>query len=475
MSHIYIGKNMEGSYITRQDILNFPFPYKLWLVIHLDFCDFLCWNRDGTVLLLDLVALEDYLNSTRSIFHIKNRSVFLTHLEEFQFERLNAIPEAGEDILLQYKNKNFQRHRLDLLAKIRRCAFRMSNEESTDKGAISKNKSMINKSSETFNSRAAERMKGDLCFMIHGSLSKIQKSRLRFQTVLNFQNETRILEEKLQASDEVAAQQRLAKSKLNRGGGRGRNNSGLDEEQVIELPVELFENPHDSILHLGDDFRPEYAGYYGTCSKELITRFFGDYLPTYEDGSIEIKKNVTEPGVFNISELHTERVKSPQAQISEDITLLGRINNSTRAIQRSLPTLNFSSALEPIFKSEEEQENVNYAQEGVSVTAINQNCMDTEVDISMDEFIKFKDISYINSISSPNGDYDDMKALEIDYSNVKVEETASVSPQPVEFPQMPTAIKMEIIDQEDNEENEANFRNFFSQYRASLNLLYERQ
>lgn len=65
----------------------------------------------------------------------------------------------------------------------------------------------------------------------------------------------------------------------------------------------------------------------------------------------------------------------------------------------------------------------------------------------MDEFIKFKE-----NIK------EDMK---VSYGETK------------DFPQMPTAIKMEITDESDSE-NEANFRNFFSQYRASLNLLYER-
>lgn len=276
---------MESLQITRPDIMNFPFPYKLWLVVHLDFCDFLRWNRDGTVILLELVAMEDYLNSTRSIFHIKNRSIFLTHLEEFQFERLNMMPEDGEDLLLQYKNENFKRHRLDLVAKIRRSTYIFTNE-STDVGGkvfnnddVNKNKNAPHKPFDAVNTGAAERMMGDLCFKSHGGLSEIQKSRLRFQTVLKFQYMTRMLQEKLQASNELTAQQHRIKSKL----GRGKSSSVTNEEQVIDLPADLFENPHDSVLKLQNDFRPEYAGYYGNCSKELIKRFFGDYLPTYDN------------------------------------------------------------------------------------------------------------------------------------------------------------------------------------------------
>uniref|UniRef100_A0A1A9UZQ1 HSF-type DNA-binding domain-containing protein n=1 Tax=Glossina austeni TaxID=7395 RepID=A0A1A9UZQ1_GLOAU len=229
---------MEPLHITRQNIMNFPFPYKLWLVVHLDFCDFLRWNGDGTVILLELGALQDYLNSTRSIFHIKNRSIFLTHLEEFQFERLNMMPGAGEVLLLQYKNENFKRHRLDLVAKIRRSTYIFA-DKSTDMGGgvfnnddANKNKNAAHKPFDVVNTRAAGRMMEDLCFMFHGGLSEIQKSRLCFQTILNFQYMTR----------------------------RGKGGNVTDEEQVIDLPTVGFENPYDSVLKLQNDFHPEYGG-----------------------------------------------------------------------------------------------------------------------------------------------------------------------------------------------------------------------
>lgn len=269
---------MDANYpcVTRQDILNFPFPYKLWLIVNLDYCDFLRWNRDGTVVLLDLVSLEDYLNSTRSIFRIKNSSSFLQHLDEFKFKRINSTPEAGEDILLQYQNDNFQRYRLDLLGKIRRHTYQLIGQLPNDNCQ----QSFENTNKKTDNvdfhytgitKYVSQRMMGDLCFMFHGGLSKIKKSRLRFQTILHFNNEQRILKEKLQTSE-----------------------STPEEEQVIELPVELFENPHDSVLNLSEDIVPEYAGYYGNCSKDQIMQFFGEYLPMYENGSMEVKRIVAE-------------------------------------------------------------------------------------------------------------------------------------------------------------------------------------
>ncbi|TMW49958.1 hypothetical protein DOY81_004949 [Sarcophaga bullata] len=445
------------AYISRPDILNFPFPYKLWLVIHLEYCDFLRWNRDGTVILLDLVSLEDYLNSNRSIFKIKNSSQFLEHLEEYKFERLNATPEAEEDLLLQYKNDNFQRHRLDLLAKIRRHSYQLLGDMSSEKQPEN-----VGDHSTAIPKRVSDRMLGDLCFMSHGGLSRIKKSRIRFQTMLHFYNETRILKEKLLASD--AGQRRKSRSDVT-----SNRSSVTEEDQVIELPVELFENPHDSVLNLGEDFRPEYAGYYGNCSKEQISRFFGDYLPKYEDGSMEVRKivadNSTDNG-FNASNAFNNSdpniIQYYPTNIIENNPNISVTNTDTG---NSIINLNFSSNLEPIFKTTESNETIHLSDPNgnntYSVTQINANNFDTETDIAMEEFIKFKDKQHQETFSNNTQEIN-----ETEKETCKDEETN-------EFPQMPAAVKMEIT--EDVKENEANFRNFFSQYRASLNLLYERQ
>lgn len=271
------------SYLTRQDILNFPFPYKIWICVHLETCDCLYWNRDGTVLLLDLVALEAYLNSQKSIFIIKNCSNFLQTLKEFQFERLNAMPETAEDLVLQFSNVNFQRHRLDLVPKIRKT-YNQLLDKNKGKQLMGHN-GKTNKSSEG-DALAKKRMTGDLCFMEYGSLSQIQASRVRFQTIINFENEKKNLERKIRMSHErnKINRQRLA----NRAGGAG--SGAVADEEVIELSVDIFENPHDSTLKLNADSYYDYAGYYGNCHKNLILNFFGDYLPKYENDSKQVKK-----------------------------------------------------------------------------------------------------------------------------------------------------------------------------------------
>ncbi|XP_065365346.1 uncharacterized protein comr [Calliphora vicina] len=458
-------------YITRQDIVNFPFPYKLWLVVNLEHCDFLRWNRDGTVVLLDLVDLEDYLNSTRSIFKIKNSSTFLQHLEEFKFERLNATPEAEEDLLLQYRNENFQRHRLDLLAKIRRHTYQLIGQLAIDncaesEGGTKKFSNNVDDESANIPKLVSNRMLGDLCFMFHGGLSKIKRSRLRFETLLHFHNEQRILKEKLKASESF--QTLKTKPDVSMG------SSAISpyEDQVIELPIELFENPHDSVLNLGADFRPEYAGYYGNCSKDQILQFFGEYLPMYEDNSVEVKKIVTDNSTASgnntlpiIAEPNIMQYSSPNVTENPNIYI------STPIATNFVHNLNFSSNLEPIYITNENSENINPNNGNTSndftVTQLNSSCLDNEADISMDEFIKFKDSRSENlTVDCPeiNNAADDCAA----YSSYPPEQVDTNA-----FPQMPTSIQKEIS--EDVKENEANFRSFFSQYRASLNILYERQ
>lgn len=136
---------------------------------------------------------------------------------------------------------------------------------------------------------------------------------------------------------------------------------------------------------------------------------------------------------------------------------------------------NFSSSLEPIFKTEEEPETICY--NGTNLLLFPQNNLnaDADTDIAMEEFIKFKDPLALDN------NHDAVQQVEDETENIKdtaIEEeiTEASTPQEGEeerFPQMPADVKFEI-EQDNSVENEANFRNFFSQYRASLNLLYER-
>lgn len=134
---------------------------------------------------------------------------------------------------------------------------------------------------------------------------------------------------------------------------------------------------------------------------------------------------------------------------------------------------NFSSSLEPIFRTEEEEpETISYNGTNLLLFPQNNQNADADTDIAMEEFIKFKDPLALDN------NHDAVQQIEDETENIKdtaiEEEITEASTQEKErFPQMPADVKFEI-EQDNSVENEANFRNFFSQYRASLNLLYER-
>ncbi|XP_061392680.1 uncharacterized protein LOC133328137 [Musca vetustissima] len=471
--------NISSTNISRSDIINFPFPYKLWLVINMDFCEFLRWNRDGTVALLDLPSMQEYLNSMRSIFKIKNCSVFLQHLVEFKFERLNVQPEDDEDIILQYKHESFQRYRLDLLANVRRVSTKECLDSKKDAEESPSNKEAQNPQA-MISEKLSKRMLGDLCFMSHGSLSEIQKSRLRFQTIFNFQNETRLLREKIRIADEIA--ERNKRSRLVSPIGNN-SRTAMDDDQVIEVSADLYENPHDSVLNFADDFRPEYAGYYGNVSKDMLVNFFGEYLPTYADGTMEVQKIIADnSGTQTTIAADT----NADAVISYDMAI-------PTTNDQAMNDLHFSSALQPIFKTENNEHKSLYENQTefhiFSENVVNIN--DNGNEIALDEFLKFKDplALHSNDVVEENKENINTETDLNEFLQFKdplsLENNHIMEENKEKFNEMPQCSKNCYntytkgaypklkLDENKNKEDEANFRSFFRQYKASLNLLYD--
>lgn len=408
-------KEENFSNLCHQDIYNFPFPHKLWIAVNSNSCAFIKWNTDGTQIELQLIALDNYLNRPLSIFKIKSRSSFVTHLREYSFQ-LNKTEEKDiqmdvhgitpstasdqpwqgpnySEIVMYFSHVHFLRHRIDLLANIRPNNLSPVEVKEEPECCFIKN----------------NHLEGDLCYKRIGSYSALAKAQLKHQLVLRFSSEVKALESKLKASELT--------SKL------AREHGGKDEgESMIELSADLFENPHDSVLYMGDDHRTAYAGFYGNCTNEQVLKFFGPYLPMYEnDNHEEGEKRVAN---LNPSEklpsnpTHSFEINlqlNTDAQIASDENT-HVFSTTPDLFQQNRSASNaVSSSLQPIFIPDEEKDE----------------------DISMDEFIKFKE----HAENQPASD-----------------------------------IKLENIgDTEKNEENETNFKNFFNQYHESLRLLYEKQ
>ncbi|XP_075156345.1 uncharacterized protein LOC142229647 [Haematobia irritans] len=440
--------------LSRYDIMQFPFPYKLWLIVNMESYDFFRWNRDGTVVLVDLNGLEDYLHTCSSVFKIKNLSCFLQHLEDFKFDRLTIEPDAGEDILLQYQHGHFQRHRMDLLANIRRSTYQDIGSYKINESNSSMNKEHL--AHPDVNRCKAQRILDDVCFANHGRLSEIQKSRLNFLLVMNFENETNLLNEKLMVSHKSA--------------------NISEDDNIIELSADLFENPVDSVLNINN---PEYAGYYGINDKQKLGNFFGAYLPMYDGVTTDICKedkfnslsnnsNETMDSNYNYELLNQQPSCSNQIEMNECIagpaiqelhTALPNVNYSSH--------VNYSSELEPIFKIENNQENA------IFMECIPQTT-DDDVELSMEEFIKFKDPLELNNENGPISDHVKTIQPETANSTKEISENMLSSLVNEQYPQMPVDVKLGIENNLSKGNDEANFRSFFSQYRASLNVLNER-
>lgn len=289
--------------MNRVDILKFPFPYKLWIVINLEPCHFIRWTWDGTGIVMELNQLDDYLASSISIFKIKNRSNFIEHMHEFGFKRNWDIPEISVNFLIVYSHEYFQRHRLDLVCNIYCLNPSKLNLCTGDEGNNDyHNVQEINHSEARL---ILLRLRGDSCFSFQGAISRLQRSRLMLQTISYFQKQTAQLEEKIEQSHLLPEEtKRLLKMDIS---GRQRSNgSSIAQNTAMVnsiLGLNNYENPYNSLSQWGnavqvddnkepqtDHFKPDYAGYYGACSREQLVNFFGKYLPTFEEDSSEVKK-----------------------------------------------------------------------------------------------------------------------------------------------------------------------------------------
>ncbi|XP_055911507.1 uncharacterized protein LOC129945678 [Eupeodes corollae] len=415
--------------ICHEDIYNFPFPYKLWIAVHSVTCEFIKWNIDGTQIQVHLMALDNYLNRPKSIFKVKSRSSFVTYLRSYAFQ-LNktevvdsqeATPQESSasvsvefeapkysEVVMHFSHEHFLRHRIDLLARIRKT---------NDINAIAVGEEKPTSSSVNNGANGSEE---DLCYRCIGSSSQLFRAHLKHQLILHFLSETKALQIKLKASEMKA----MAKENI----------EGNEEDSVIELSAELFENPHDSVLYMGDEHRTAYAGFYGNCTNEQVFNFFGPYLPMYEsenndEGEKQIanlcptEKPPSPPNGFEVKTMSNEEPAIPVESITQQNSPISVSFTTVVDLPSIQQNVTLTSSLEPIFIPDE----------------------DKNEDISMDEFIKFKEQSENQELNEP---------IE-EQPKVKMEGNSCIT--------------------QNNQENEDNFKSFFSHYRESLSLLYEKQ
>lgn len=285
-------------------MLRLPFPYKMWIIINMEVCQFIRWSRDGTEVVLELSGLDDYLATPLSIFMIKNRSEFVEHMVQFGFERQPEKPEkCSKEVQLRFKHESFQRHRLDLVGNIS-CKNPKQLNLYADYGN-SKDTWLEEDITHLEARMLLLRLRGDPCFSYQGAVPHLQRLRMILQTTTSFQAQKAHLAEQVEQSYQMSDEKkRLLKIDM---GGRQRSNANSIASNVMLvnslLHVDNYVNPQDSHfltpaiaessekdeLLLGNS-RAEYAGYYGDCNRKQLAKFFGEYLPTFEEGTVTVKK-----------------------------------------------------------------------------------------------------------------------------------------------------------------------------------------
>lgn len=225
---------------AKKDILAIRFPQKLWILIN-EPNEIIEWGRNGTTILIDTDAMDEYLASDKSIFRTKHISSLNRQLRIYGFCRISkaqikvdygAICQPDID---EYRNDFFKRDCPEMLPQIKRVQ-------------VIELKMM--KQRDAFRHR---RQSTDLCLKLLPKMSRLQQCRLRLRQILAMKQLQWNLNQKLA-------------------------NSTTENVNVIELPDDAYENVFDSLSNFE---QKSVAGYYGIVPEQMVKTFFEGYLPTY--------------------------------------------------------------------------------------------------------------------------------------------------------------------------------------------------
>ncbi|KAL5275786.1 hypothetical protein ACFFRR_001564 [Megaselia abdita] len=307
--------------LTHEDIINFPFLYKVFLVASSTEPS-VEWLLNETEIKINIGEFENFLNDEKSIFKCKKFSTFSQTMSFCGFDQ-NQV-KTSETI---FKHKHFQKNRLDLITKLINS---LSDKEFQER--------FVGDETKLNYSILRRQTNGDPCLKGLYSLQNIEKHRLSFETRLAFCAESLNLQKKIKESDK---------------------NVSENQGNFIELPVELFENPQESVS--GFEEHRCYAGFYGDAKTSDIRNFFDDYLPVYANQEYDERmfKDDDEDSKA------TEVVEPPSLEEASRINF-NFSAESLKVVEQSPPETPKNS-LEPIFTPEADE------------------------DLSMEDFLKFKE------------------------------------------------------------------------------------
>ncbi|XP_065093089.1 uncharacterized protein LOC135713783 [Ochlerotatus camptorhynchus] len=230
------------------------FPLKIWILVNASGNRFLYWDSTETVVVVDRDATEQYLKSSGSIFCCHKLATFFWLMD---FNGFELVSEYGDDEdedkhILLYKHSSFTRENRAYFEQLLRSqkAREVINQQN---GNCSVHRAKIPKSVKQCEADGTS-----------GSQSRLSSS--------SFAQEKFSLLMEMKSLD-VSIREAYASLP-----------KGEDDDEVIpviEVPDTYSDKPATSV--------PEYteqriiAGNYGRGNPNDLKRFFGNYLPVYED------------------------------------------------------------------------------------------------------------------------------------------------------------------------------------------------
>ncbi|EDW60928.1 uncharacterized protein comr [Drosophila virilis] len=257
-SNVLVVPAHPATKLQLESLLSHNFVHKLHLAASSAQVTFLYWTADGQQLQLDYIGLQEHLAGGHSMFRSRSILQFVRQMVDVGFERVLQEIEVLEDRpQLYYQHTNFKQGQPEQLLLMPTPQFEQLVPQKLGKPNASKGPIELGTGK-------------DLCSSFQNCYSPLQLARCRFQTLLHYHNDVRLLQER-----EPNAEQLLPR--------RGRISSSRQSTQSSLVPALANKhiNPRDSVLHFEAGQVPDYAGFYGRVEPSLINEFFAEYLPRY--------------------------------------------------------------------------------------------------------------------------------------------------------------------------------------------------
>ncbi|XP_055537477.1 uncharacterized protein LOC129725534 [Wyeomyia smithii] len=343
---------------------NLRFPLKVWILVNATGGNrILRWNENKTVILLERDALEQYLQTRESIFRCSKLSTFFWLLDFYGFEQI--VDDSGkvtsdedeEKLILKYKHDSFTGENRAYFEQLLRSRH-LRETFNKQNGNCSMHQGKILKNTKQYET-------GENGTTVSGTRSQLSSS--------SFAQEKFIL---LMETKSLELSVREAYGNLNIG------DDGL--VPIIEVPAAYCNEPVTEL--------PEYmkqrviAGNYGRVNLDDLKRFFGNYLPVYDDSpeaqsakvpekkpSVEKTLTLT-PAENKMAEVHPK--KTVPEKLPPPVNTLDTFDYQDENVHSGSRAMNFGefSPLTPLedlgFPKDEEVEGQTFVEEDVKCTVV---------------------------------------------------------------------------------------------------------